>query len=189
MKERQPLEYSGIFYDSANLDGFKRWFDAGILGGATTNPVILQKEGILDLPKHLEKMIKISGGNFPISIEIPDSDWSIDDQVDLALKYHNRFPGNVVMKVPMDPRKPEKAFEVMYKLGQEGVRINATVGLGVGQLIGASEALRTSTADGDNYISLFWGRRDEARGQIMKEMFKDGANPEHASKIPEAEEN
>ena len=61
---------SGIFYDSANLEDFKKWFDAGILGGATTNPVILQKEGILDVPGHIKKMIEICGKDFPISIEI-----------------------------------------------------------------------------------------------------------------------
>jgi transaldolase len=55
----------------------------------------------------------------------------------------------------MDPRDPQKAFEVMYTLSQEGVRVNATLGLTAGQLIGASEALRSSK---DSYISLFWGR-------------------------------
>src|SRR3990167_7462196 len=138
------MKESGIFYDSANLEGFKKWFDTGILGGATTNPVILQKEGIL---------------------EIPDSDMSKGEMVDLALRYRDRFPGNAVIKVPMDPRDSQKAFEVMYKLSQEGVRLNATLGISAGQLIGASEAMRGSTAQGDNYISLFWGRCDEAKGE------------------------
>jgi len=153
---------SGIFYDSANLKDFERWFNAGILGGATTNPVILQKEGILNVPEHIEKMIDISGKNFPISIEIPDSNMSREEMVDLALRYRDRFPGNAVIKVPMDPRDSQKAFEVMYRLSQEGVNINATLGLSAGQLIGASEAMRG--APGDNYISLFWGRCDEAKG-------------------------
>lgn len=155
------MKESGIFFDSANLTEFQKWFDTGILGGATTNPVILQKEGILDVPEHIGKMVEISGKDFPISIEIPDSQMSEDEMIKLALKYRDRFPDNAVIKVPMDPREPHKAFEVMYWLAQEGVKVNATLGLTAGQLIGASEALRVSK---DSYISLFWGRCEEAGG-------------------------
>ncbi|MCX6705199.1 MAG: hypothetical protein NT162_02580 [Candidatus Woesebacteria bacterium] len=187
MKERQPLNSSGIFYDSANLTDFRKWFDTGILGGATTNPLILQKEGILDIPGHISKMIEISGRNFPISIEVPDSEMPKEDMIELALKYQKRFPGNAVIKIPMDPRDPQKAFEVIYKLGQEGVRVNATLGVSVGQLIGASEAIRQSRADGENYISLFWGRREEAKKMIVETMVKNGMTEEEAAqKVPDA---
>ena len=157
------MNNSGIFFDSANLEEFKRWFDTGILGGVTTNPVILQKDGVLDVPGHIEKMIEICGPDFPISIEIPDSEMSREVMIDLALGYHSKFPDNAVIKVPMDPRDLQKAFEVIYTLGQKGVRVNATLGIGAGQLIGAAEALRGSWV-GDNYISLFCGRCDEAKG-------------------------
>ncbi len=188
MRERQPLESSGIFYDSANLEDFSKWFGARILGGATTNPVILQKEGVLDLPAHIDKMIEICGTDFPISIEVPDSSMTRDEQVALALQYQERFPGNAVIKIPMDPEEPEKAFEVIYRLGQEGVRVNATVGISMGQLVGASEALRTSKADGDNYISLFWGRRDEAKIQMVAGLVEEGTMTEKEAiqRIPNA---
>lgn len=166
--ERRPLEYSGIFYDSANLDEFRKWFETSILGGATTNPVLFQKEGILDVTGHIDKMIEIAGENFPISIEIPDTAMEKDEMVKLALKYKEKYPTNAVIKVPMDPRYPQKAFEVIYQLGQEGVRVNATIGVSMGQLVGAAEALRLSKVDGNNYISLFWGRREEAKKQIVE---------------------
>lgn len=184
---REALDYSGIFFDSANLAELKSWFAARILGGATTNPVVLQKDNVLDIPGHIQKMIDITGTGFPISIEIPDSTMSIGDMVELALKYHGRFPGNAVIKVPMDPREPQKSYEVMYKLGQEGVRVNATLGLSMGQLVGASEALRSSRACGDNYISLFWGRREEAKKQIVEGLIAGGMTTEEASaKVPDA---
>lgn len=187
MAKRQPLNSSGIFYDSANLIDFKKWFDARILGGATTNPLILQREGIFNIPEHISKMIKIAGKKFPISIELPDSKMPQKDMIKLALRYHRKFPGNAVIKVPMDPRESEKAFEVMYKLGREGVRVNATLGLGLGQLVGAAEALRASKAAGDNYISLFWARRDEAQTQMVKELVKGGMKkPEALGKVPDA---
>lgn len=187
MAERQPLNSSGIFYDSADLTGLKKWFDAHILGGATTNPLILQREGIFNIPEHISKMVKIVGKKFPISIEIPDSDMSVAEMLSLAKKYTKRFPGNAVIKVPMDPRIPEKAFEVIYKLGREGIRVNATLGLGGGQLIGAAEALRLSRADGDNYVSLFWARRNEAKQQMVKELVRGGVKRKEAlKKVPDA---
>src|SRR3990167_295365 len=155
------MNKSGIFYDSANLVDFKRWFDAGILGGATTNPLILQKEGILNIPEHIGKMIEICGEGFPISIEIPDSAWSKEEMIKLALKYRDMFLYNAVIKIPMDPRDSQKSLEVMRRLTEEGVPVNATLGLTSGQLIAAAEALRGNR---ESYISLFWGRCDEAGG-------------------------
>lgn len=152
---------SGIFFDSANLIDFKKWFDAGILGGATTNPLILQKEGIFDIPEHIGKMIKICGEGFPISIEIPDSTWDIDEMVELAIIYRDIFPGNAVIKIPMDCRDSQKSFKVMKLLSERSVPVNATLGITSGQLIAAAEALRGSKK---SYISLFWGRCDESGG-------------------------
>jgi transaldolase len=184
---RERMEGSGIFFDSANLEELKTWFDTRIIGGATTNPVILQKDNVLDIPAHVQKMIDITGPNFPISIEVPDSAMSRQEMVDLALAYRDRFPQNAVIKIPMDPRDPEKSFEVMYRLGQEGVRVNATLGLSMGQLVGASEALRKSHATGDNYISLFWGRRDEAKKKIVAGLVAGGMKEEEANeRIPDA---
>ncbi len=174
MQDRKPLNSSGIFFDSANLADFKKWFDAHILGGATTNPVILQKEGIFNIPDHISKMVKIAGKKFPISIEVPDSDMTREEMVKLARKYAKKFPGNAIIKIPMDPENPEKAYEVIFKLGREGIRVNATLGLSMGQLVGAAEALRNSCAEGDNYISLFWARREEAKDQIVKQLVKKG---------------
>lgn len=170
--KRSPLSYSGIFFDSASLEQFKLWFRSGILGGATTNPVLLQKEKVLDVSSHIQKMVKIAGEDFPISIEIPDTKMSIEDMVNLAKKYQKKFPKNAIVKIPMDPMEPQKAYEVIYKLCKEGIRFNATLGLSMGQLIAAAEAGRESKAKGDNYISLFWGRRDEAKKQIIDELKK-----------------
>lgn len=156
---------SGIFYDSANLEGFKKWYDSGIIGGATTNPVILQKEGIVDVNGHIEKMITICGPDFPISVEVPDSEMPKGQMIQIAGEYFARFPKNAVIKIPMDPRDPPKAFEVIKELYKAGIPTNATLGLTAGQLIGAMEA-------GAKYISLFWGRCDEAGGIGAEETLK-----------------
>jgi transaldolase len=148
---------SGIFFDSSNLDELKRWFSTGILGGATTNPVILQKEGVFNISEHLRRMIRIVGKGFPISVELPDSEWSESEMLDLAFSYKSKFPDNVVIKVPLDPRDMPKALRIIKLLRATGVSTNATLGLTTGQLISAMEA-------GANYVSLFWGRCEEAGG-------------------------
>lgn len=155
------MNTSGIFFDSANLVEFEKWFKTGILGGATTNPLILQKEGILNIPDHIEKMIDICGTGFPISIEIPDSTWTKKEMIRLAKKYYDKFPENTVIKIPMDCRNSPKFFQVIKELNREGIPVNATLGITSGQLIGALEALRNSDL---SYVSLFWCRCDEAGG-------------------------
>jgi transaldolase len=147
---------SGIFFDSANLDELKKWFDSGIIGGATTNPVILQKDNVLDVPGHIQKMVDITGPGFPISIEVPDSEMSVGEMLELATKYYDMFPRNAVIKIPMDCRDSQKAFRVMNEMPVR-IPINATLGITAGQLIGAMEA-------GASYVSLFWGRCMEAGG-------------------------
>lgn len=168
MKDSPPLEYSGIFFDSPDLDLFTKWYRSGIIGGATLNPPSLRKGNVLNVEEHIEKMVQISHDKFPISIEIPDTDWPIVKMVQLGFRYHVKFPDNAVIKVPMDPNDPTKAFEVIRILGSEGVRTNATLGLTSGQLIGSAEAQRYSKAKGDNYISLFWGRREEAVHDLVE---------------------
>ena len=81
-----------IFLDSSDLKELKMWFDAGVISGVTTNPVILQKEGVVDLCGHVQKMIDIVGAGFPISMEVPDSDMPKQDMIRLALQYHTMFP-------------------------------------------------------------------------------------------------
>jgi transaldolase len=158
---------SQIWLDSANLIELEKWFKSGMIGGVTTNPVILQKEGVTDLPEHIKKMIEISRLSFRISIEIPTSEMSVDEMVDFAVKYARMFPENAVIKVPMDAENPTKAFEVIHILRYEtrsdikelrlDVETNATLGITSGQLIGAMEA-------GADFVSLFWGRCEEAGG-------------------------
>ena len=174
MTTRQPYNQSGIFFDSTNLVEFQKWINAKILGGATTNPLIAFKEGVTNFDATIAQMVRSAGPHFPISVEIPDTTLSIQEMVVFARKYHQQFPDNIVIKVPMDPREPQKAFEVIYLLGRKKIRVNATIGLSLGQLIAASEALRESKAAGDNYVSLFWSRRNEAYKEHVAELVKSG---------------
>jgi transaldolase len=147
-----------IFLDSSDLGEIVKW--KPIISGVTTNPVILAKENVFDIPSHIQKIIDILGDDIPISIEVPDSTMTADEMVRVGCDYWGRFE-NIVVKVPMNPLEPEKAFSVIRRL--EGIRIktNATIGMSFGQMVGAVES-------GATYVSLFWGRREEVAGDAGK---------------------
>lgn len=154
------MNYSGWFLDSGDLTQIKKY--KPVIGGITTNQVILfEKEKIYNIPVHLKKIISLVGPKIPISVELPDSQASIPDMLDLASRYHQLSPDNIVIKVPIIPTST-KGLKILYRLAKKGIRANATIGINQAQLQLAAESLRHSKANGDNYISLFWGRAQES---------------------------
>ncbi len=158
--ERQPMNSSGWFLDSGNTEEIKKWKE--VIGGVTTNQLILfEKDKIYNIPEHLAKMCKIVGPNVPISIELPDSKASFEEMVDLATAYHDQFPENTVIKVPIIP-DDVKGLKVISALVGKNIRTNATIGINEGQLMLAAEASRRYAGEGSTYVSLFWGRAIES---------------------------
>lgn len=158
--ERKAMGSSGWFLDSGNLEQIEKWKE--VIGGITTNQLILfEKDKIYNIPEHLTKMCEIVGPKFPISIELPDSNASFEEMVNLATAYHEKFPTNTVIKVPIIP-DDTKGLKVISALVNKGIQTNATIGINEGQLILAAEASRRYSGEGSTYISLFWGRAMES---------------------------
>lgn len=161
--KRRSMETSGWFLDSGDPEQVKKWFE--VIGGITTNQMILfKKEGIFNIPEHLEKLCQITGPNFPISVELPDSKADLEEMIDLAEKYHERFPSNTVVKVPILPNDT-KGLKVIAQLVKRGIRTNATIGINEAQLVLAAEAARRFSGEGATYISLFWARAIESNSR------------------------
>lgn len=161
--KRQPMETSGWFLDSGDPELAKKWLE--VIGGITTNQMILfKKEGIFNIPEHLGKLCQITGPNFPISVELPDSKADINEMIDLAEKYREMFPDNTVVKIPILP-DDVKGLKVIAELVKRGIRTNATIGINESQLILAAEAARRFSGEGSTYISLFWARAIESNGR------------------------
>jgi transaldolase len=151
---------SGWFLDTGSLNEIKKWKE--VIGGITTNQLILfEKENIYNIPVHLKKVIKIVGPTFPISVELPDSNASIKEMINLASRYNDMFPDNIVIKVPILPDSV-KGLKVISKLVKRNIRTNATIGINEAQLTLAAEASRGFAGEGSTYISLFWGRAAES---------------------------
>ena len=161
--KRRPMETSGWFLDSGDPEQVEKWFE--VIGGITTNQMILfKKEGIFNIPEHLKKLCQITGPNFPISVELPDSKADLDEMIDLAEKYHEMFPTNTVVKVPILPNDV-KGLKVIAQLVKRGIRTNATIGINEAQLVLAAEAARRFSGEGATYISLFWARAIESNSR------------------------
>lgn len=157
---RKPMKTSGWFLDSGDLVQAEKWLE--VIGGITTNQVILfQKEGIYNIPEHLASLCQITGPNFPISVELPDSQASFGEMVALAQNYHDLFPTNTVVKVPILPNDV-KGLKVIAELAYRGIHTNATIGINEAQLMLAAEAARRFSGEGATYISLFWARAIES---------------------------
>ena len=61
-----------IFIDTANLDQIKEINSWGIVDGVTTNPSLMAKEGVTDIPSRIKEIAAIVDG--PISAEVMSLD-------------------------------------------------------------------------------------------------------------------
>lgn len=158
--KRRPMDTSGWFLDSGDPDQVNKWLE--VIGGITTNQMILfKKEGVFNIPEHLGRLCQITGPDFPISVELPDSKASLEEMVSLAERYYEMFPTNTVIKVPILPGDV-KGLKVVSRLVKQGIRTNATIGINEAQLMLAAEAARRFSGEGATYISLFWARAIES---------------------------
>ena len=83
---RTPLQGSGYFLDSGDLDEIKIWRE--VIGGITTNQLILfEKQRIQNVLAHLNTICKIVGDKFSVSVERPDSSWPVEKMFALAMQY------------------------------------------------------------------------------------------------------
>ncbi len=159
---RPEVNVSGHFLDSSDPEQIKRW--RAVLTGLTTNPVILLKDGVLDIPARLNEICQIVGPGFPVSVEIPSTKMTARQMVDLGVKYADAHPSNAVVKVPLAP--DFKWLKVIPELRKRNIPVNATLGLVFSQLALAADA-------GANFISLFWARTQESH-----EKYDQGPGPE-----------
>ena len=142
-----------IFIDSANLKEIGKWIEMGVANGVTTNPSIMLKDGVHDLEKGSKAIAKLIHPR-PLSVEVTtdDPDGMLKQARQLA-----RWADNIVIKVPQITSQGLPCYGVMHKLEGEGIKVNATVALSIGQVFIAAKA-------GATYISIFAGRVTDEGG-------------------------
>lgn len=181
-----------IFIDSSNIEEIKKWNSTGIIGGVTTNQSIMLKDGInfKDFNKVIKAICK-EMGNKPVSVELTDSNASIDTMIAEA-KAINSLASNIAVKVPLIPATT-KSLEVIQALISLNIAINITTLMTFEQMVISTLALRASKKP--CFISLFWGRSTEdqikyrSRFDFMADYKRVGLDSEvnnHPKKIVEA---
>jgi transaldolase len=143
--------YMKIFLDTANTNEVRKFLDAGLIDGVTTNPTIIANSGrnLFDVITELEEMVK-----GPISAEVISTDWQgmVEEGRKLA-----KISRHVAIKVPLT----FDGLKACHVLSKENVMVNVTL------CFSATQALLAAKA-GATFISPFVGRLDDISISGMK---------------------
>jgi len=146
-----------IFVDSADVNEIGKWLKMGIVDGVTTNPSIMLNDKVYDMEKGAKEIAALINPR-PVSVEVTTND--LDEMMNQARKFASWAP-NIVVKIPQETQDGVPCYGVMHQLETEGVRVNATVALSLGQVILAAKA-------GATYISIFVGRVEDEGGNAFE---------------------
>jgi len=142
-----------IFIDSANIGEIEKWLAMGVIDGVTTNPSVMFKDGVYDAEAGAKKISALVDPR-PVSVEVTTND--LDKMLIQAQEFASWAP-NIVIKIPQITQDGVPCYGVIKKLESEGIKVNATAALSLGQVILAAKA-------GATYISIFTGRVSDEGG-------------------------
>jgi len=142
-----------IFIDSASTVEIEKWLNMGIADGVTTNPSILLKGGLYDIERGTKEISALVNPR-PVSVEVTTND--LQEMLSQGREFA-AWASNIVIKVPQETEDGVPCYEVMHQLENEGIKVNATVALSLGQIILSAKA-------GASYISIFAGRVGDEGG-------------------------
>ena len=134
-----------IFLDTANIDQIRQAAKLGIIGGVTTNPSLVSKEGTTDYEANIKEICSIIPG--PISAEVLVE--GVEPMVRQARQIATWAP-NVVIKIPATT----EGLEVTSALAKENIKVNFTLCFSLNQALLGARA-------GATYVSPFVGRLDD----------------------------
>ena len=138
-----------FFIDTANLAQIKEANDLGVLDGVTTNPSLMEKEGIKGeeaINQHYKTICEMVNGDISAEVVATDFDGIVAEGKKLAAIHKN-----IVVKVPMI----KEGVKAMHWFTANGIKTNCTLVFSAGQAILAAKA-------GAKYVSPFIGRIDDS---------------------------
>ena len=139
-----------LFLDSASIEEIRTVNAWGVLGGVTTNPTLVAREGLDPDEVWKEILTEVKGD---VSLEVTDLD--ADAMVEQGRRLASMGP-NAIVKVPMTP----DGLTAASRLHAESIRVNVTLVFSAAQAILAAEA-------GAYCVSPFLGRLDDVASDGM----------------------
>ncbi|MEA5504685.1 transaldolase family protein [Halotia wernerae UHCC 0503] len=148
-----------IFIDSCDIDSIQYWLDLGVGEGITTNPLLIKKQGIIDVDHQLKQIVNMAGG-YPVSIQITENQ---APDIVVQARHFSGFGKNVVIKIPIINSYGESLLPVINSLSKQGISVNVTACMMATQAIFAAKA-------GAKYVSLFFGRISDHGGDPVHQI-------------------
>jgi transaldolase len=136
-----------IFVDSACIGEIEKWLNMGVIDGVTTNPSIMLKDGVYNAEAGAKEIAALVHP-YPFSVEVTTN--NLDEMLSQARGFAS-WAKNIVVKIPQITQDGVPCYGVIRQLEREGIKVNATAALSLGQVMLAAKA-------GATYISIFAGR-------------------------------
>jgi transaldolase len=146
-----------IFIDSASITEIEKWLEMGVIDGVTTNPSVMLKDSVYDLEAGAKEIAALVNPK-PMCVEVTTND--LDKMLTQAQKFASWAP-NIVIKIPQITQDGILCYGVINQLENEGIKVNATAAMSLGQVILAAKA-------GATYISIFTGRISDEGGNAVE---------------------
>ncbi len=140
-----------IFADGADKAGMMEMAADPMISGFTTNPTLMKKAGIKDY-KAFAKEILSEIRDKPISFEVFSDNF--EEMEGQALEIAS-WADNVYVKIPVTNTKGNPSTRRVESLSRQGVKINVTAMMTLGQVREAVPALLNGPG---GYVSVFAGR-------------------------------
>ncbi len=140
-----------IYADGADIEAMSRMDSENFVSGFTTNPTLMARNGVEDYLSFAKQVLnEISDKS--ISFEVFSDD--LDDMYRQALILRD-LGENVWVKIPVTNTQSIYTYDLIHKLSNDGVKINATALFTKDHIDNVYNALNK---DIDSIISIFAGR-------------------------------
>ncbi len=140
-----------LFADGADKKGMLDLYANPLIRGLTTNPSLMRKAGVTNYEAYAHEVLQTVKEK-PISFEVFSDEFP--EMRRQALKI-SAWQKNVYVKIPITNTRRESSAPLIRELGREGVRLNVTAILTLGQVRAVAEALNPAVA---SVVSVFAGR-------------------------------
>jgi transaldolase len=140
MKSMNDLRIK-IFADGADEKGIAELAANPMIKGYTTNPTLMRAAGVSDYEAFAHRVLQVVA-----------DEW---DEMERQARKITTWGKNVFVKIPITNTKGESSARVMKRLAGDGIRLNITGMLTVGQVRTSAESLAGGP---ECIISVFAGR-------------------------------
>lgn len=150
MPDRPSLR-TRVFADGAHLDEMLTLARDPMIAGFTTNPTLMRKSGVTDY-RAFARTVLDACADKPVSFEVLSDDF---EEMERQARTIASWADNVYVKVPITNTRRETSAKLIERLSGDGVKVNVTAIMTLGQVRVAADAMESSPG---GIVSVFAGR-------------------------------